>query len=83
MPKKRRRQNFEKVGVDFLFQKKKFRNFLVSSLLMPGFVKGYFWALLGQKKVSVPAFVRACVRACVCPSIGCLLVSPLFFTQIA
>jgi hypothetical protein len=32
-----RRQNFEKVGVDYYF-KKKFRNFLVFSLLMPVFI---------------------------------------------
>jgi hypothetical protein len=40
-----RRQNFDKVGEDFFF-KKKFRNFLVYSLLMPVFVQGYFFALL-------------------------------------
>jgi hypothetical protein len=37
MPKNNKEQNFEKVGVDFLFQKK-IRNFLVYSLLMPDFV---------------------------------------------
>jgi hypothetical protein len=30
----------------WIFYLKKIRNFFVSSLLMPDFVNGYFWALL-------------------------------------